>query len=71
MRRFPYCMTDGGVRKAYKDIIENFSPDLAHLNVKGQAAEAELDLAGGGEAARPLTGRGRPRDPFRSGIVAR
>jgi hypothetical protein len=36
------CVTDGGVRKAYLDKIENFSPDYAHLNVRGQAAEAAL-----------------------------
>jgi hypothetical protein len=29
-------VTDGGVRTAYIDTIENFSPDYAHLNVKGQ-----------------------------------
>lgn len=38
----PNCSTDGGVRKAYVDTIENFSPDYAHLNEKGQAAMAEL-----------------------------
>lgn len=38
----PNCATDGGVRKAYLDTIENFSPDYAHLNTRGQAAEAEL-----------------------------
>jgi hypothetical protein len=38
----PQCSTDGGVRAAYKDKIENFSADYAHLNVKGQAAEAAL-----------------------------
>lgn len=38
----PNCITDGGVRAAYIDKIENFSPDYAHLNVQGQAAEAEL-----------------------------
>jgi hypothetical protein len=39
---FPQCMTDGGVRAAYKDDIANFSPDYNHLNIKGQAAAAEL-----------------------------
>ena len=39
---FPNCATDGGVRAAYQDTLENFSPDWAHLNIKGQAAEAEL-----------------------------
>jgi hypothetical protein len=38
----PNCSTDGGVRKAYTDKIENFSPDYAHFNEKGQAAMAEL-----------------------------
>ncbi|MDQ2854063.1 MAG: hypothetical protein M3R32_04305 [Chloroflexota bacterium] len=38
----PNCATDGGVRKAYVDKIENFSRDYAHLNERGQAAEAEL-----------------------------
>lgn len=38
----PNCVTDGGVRKAYVDKIENFSSDYAHLNAKGQAAEADL-----------------------------
>lgn len=38
----PNCATDGGVRRAYLDTIENFSPDYAHLNSEGQAAEAEL-----------------------------
>ena len=37
----PNCTTDGGVRKAWIDKIELFSGDYAHLNVKGQAAEAE------------------------------
>jgi hypothetical protein len=39
---YPRCSTDGGVRKAYIDVLENFSPDWAHLNVRGQAAEAKL-----------------------------
>ena len=39
---FPNCRTDGGARAAYVDVLENFSPDWAHLNVKGQAAEASL-----------------------------
>ena len=38
----PNCVTDGGVRKAWIDKIDLFSPDYAHLNAKGQAAEAEL-----------------------------
>ncbi len=36
----PNCSTDGGVRRTWKDKIEYFSPDHAHLNVTGQAAEA-------------------------------
>lgn len=38
----PQCRTDGGVRAAYKDKIENFGPDHNHLNVRGQATEAAL-----------------------------
>ncbi len=38
----PNCVTDGGVRAAYKDKLANFSPDWSHLNVRGQAAEAAL-----------------------------
>ena len=38
----PNCVTDGGVRAAYVDTLDNFAPDYAHLNVAGQAAEAEL-----------------------------
>lgn len=38
----PNCATDGGVRKAYIDKIENFSADYAHFNAQGQAAMAEL-----------------------------
>ena len=38
----PNCATDDGVRRAYVDTLENFSPDYAHLNAKGQAAEAKL-----------------------------
>ena len=38
----PNCHDDGGVRRAYVDTIENFSPDIAHFNVRGQAAQAEL-----------------------------
>jgi hypothetical protein len=36
----PQCQTDGGVRKAWVDHLEYFSPDWNHLNVLGQAAEA-------------------------------
>ena len=38
----PQCRTDGGVRAGWIDKFEYFSPDLAHLNVPGQAAEAAL-----------------------------
>jgi len=38
----PNCVTDDGARAAYRDTLENFSSDWAHLNIKGQAAEAEL-----------------------------
>jgi len=38
----PNCSDDGGVRRAYVDMIENFSPDYAHFNVRGQAAQAAL-----------------------------
>ena len=40
--KVPNCRTDGGVRAAYVDTIENFSSDFNHLNIRGQAAEAEL-----------------------------
>ncbi len=38
----PRCHTDGGVRAAYVDSLENMASDWAHFNVSGQAAEAEL-----------------------------
>ena len=38
----PQCATDGGVRAAYVDRLENFAADFAHLNARGQAAQAEL-----------------------------
>ena len=38
----PQCRTDGGVRAAYVEELENFSSDWNHLNVRGQAPEAEL-----------------------------
>jgi hypothetical protein len=38
----PLCAVDGGVRAAYVDKLENFSSDWNHLNVKGQAAAAQL-----------------------------
>jgi hypothetical protein len=40
--RFPRCHTDGGVRADYQDTLRNFSDDLNHLDVRGQAAEAAL-----------------------------
>jgi hypothetical protein len=40
--RFTNCHTDGGVRAAYQDRLANFTGDFAHLNVRGQAAEAAL-----------------------------
>jgi hypothetical protein len=40
--RFARCHTDGGVRADYEDTLRNFSDDLNHLNVRGQAAEAAL-----------------------------
>lgn len=40
--RFPQCETDGGVRAAYIDTLENFASDWAHFNIRGQAAQAEL-----------------------------
>jgi hypothetical protein len=38
---FPHCRTDGGARAAYEDKRENFGAG-GHLNVQGQAEEAEL-----------------------------
>jgi len=38
----PNCATDGGTRARYVDTVENFSPDWAHLNAKGNAAAAAL-----------------------------
>ncbi len=38
----PNCVTDGGVRRDWIDRIDLFSPDYAHLNKQGQAAQAEL-----------------------------
>ena len=40
--QFVQCHTDSGVRAAYVDALENFSNDWSHLNIQGQAAEAEL-----------------------------
>jgi hypothetical protein len=39
---FTQCATDEGARAAYIDKLENFSQDWNHLNIRGQAAEAEL-----------------------------
>ena len=36
------CATDGGARAAYVDELEHFTSDWAHLNAKGQAAQAAL-----------------------------
>lgn len=36
------CRTDGGVRAAYIDTLENFTDDWNHLNVAGQADAAKL-----------------------------
>lgn len=36
------CRTDGGLRAAYVDRLENFTDDWAHINVRGQAEEAAL-----------------------------
>ncbi|MEP6697679.1 MAG: hypothetical protein ABJA34_12515, partial [Pseudonocardiales bacterium] len=36
------CSTDGGVRAAYTDTLENFTSDWNHLNVRGQAQEAKI-----------------------------
>lgn len=38
----PNCLTDGGVRAAYKDTPANFTSDWNHLNVRGQAHEAKI-----------------------------
>ena len=38
----PNCRTDDGARAAYADRLENFSSDWNHLNVRGQAAAAEI-----------------------------
>jgi hypothetical protein len=39
---FTQCHTNGGVRATYPDGWRNFSSDVNHLNVRGQAAEAAL-----------------------------
>lgn len=36
------CSTDGGVRAAYSDTLENFARDWNHLNVRGQAQAAKI-----------------------------
>jgi len=38
----PNCFDDGGVRRAYVDTIETYSPDFNHFNTLGQATQAEL-----------------------------
>jgi hypothetical protein len=40
--QIPNCVTDGGVRKAWIDSLEYFSPPFTHINLAGQAAQAEL-----------------------------
>jgi hypothetical protein len=37
----PNCFTDGGVRRTWVDKLEYYSPDFAHFNAIGQAAEAK------------------------------
>src|SRR4051794_5688195 len=39
---FKNCATDGGVRAAYTDTLANFTNDWNHINVRGQAQEAEI-----------------------------
>jgi hypothetical protein len=39
---FANCRTDGGVRAAYTDTFANFTSDWNHINVRGQAQEANL-----------------------------
>lgn len=39
---FDNCRTDGGVRAAYVDTLDNFTSDWNHINVQGQAREAKL-----------------------------
>jgi hypothetical protein len=36
------CRTDSGARAGYVDVLENFSSDWNHLNVRGQAQAAEI-----------------------------
>jgi len=38
----PNCFDDGGVRRAYIDTLETYSPDFAHFNVRGQTTQAAL-----------------------------
>jgi hypothetical protein len=40
--RYAQCHTDGGVRATYQDSLANFTDDLNHLNLRGQAQEAAL-----------------------------
>lgn len=35
------CFTDGGVRRAWVDTIDEFGPDFAHFSIAGLAREAE------------------------------
>ncbi len=38
----PRCRTDDGARRAYVDEFANLTPDWNHLNVQGNAREAEI-----------------------------
>ena len=38
----PQCRTDGGVRAAYAETLDDLSSDFFHLNVRGQAQAAEI-----------------------------
>jgi len=37
----PNCYTDGGVRRAWEDTIDQFASDFSHMRIGGQAREAE------------------------------
>ncbi|WP_432938092.1 SGNH/GDSL hydrolase family protein [Kribbella sp. CA-253562] len=39
---FQHCRTDGGVRAAYQDKLQNLGPDWSHLNTTGQAEQATI-----------------------------
>jgi hypothetical protein len=40
--KYRQCQTDGGVRAAYTDKLENFAPDWVHHNIAGQTEEAAI-----------------------------